>query len=392
MPHSALILGQNGYEIKQMHREGNSVVIRAQYSGAVSCPHCGKKRLRKKDHFIRTLRHTAIGSRHMILHLDACKFHCLSCNRYFNQRFPGVRPRYRSTEAFRKQIFLAHYDGICRKRLSERQRIGTATVERWFHDFLKRKESEMSAEPCPEELGIDEHFFSKRKGYATTFCDLKNHKVYDVVMGRSEASLEGYLCRLQGKNNVRLVCIDLSVTYRSIVKKNFPNARIVADRFHVIKLVNQHFMATWRELDPVSSKNRGMVSLMRRHEENLSEEQVIKMGRYFEEHPEMEAIYQFKQELTTLLRIKERKARECKKLIPQLLEFIEKLKKCGFEKLETLGRTLESWDEEVAAMWRFTKNNGITEGFHNKMETISRMAYGFRNFENYRLRVRAMCS
>jgi transposase len=42
-------------------------------------------------------------------------------------------------------------------------------------------------------------------------------------------------------------------------------------------------------------------------------------------------------------------------------------------------------------MWRFTKSNGITEGFHTKMEMISRRAYGFRNFENYRLRVLALC-
>ena len=55
-------------------------------------------------------------------------------------------------------------------------------------------------------------------------------------------------------------------------------------------------------------------------------------------------------------------------------------------------RTRDNWDEEIAAMWRFTKNNGITEGFHNKMEMISRRAFGFRNFENYRLRVRVMCS
>ncbi|MDP6523985.1 MAG: transposase [Kiritimatiellia bacterium] len=58
--------------------------------------------------------------------------------------------------------------------------------------------------------------------------------------------------------------------------------------------------------------------------------------------------------------------------------------------MEPLGRTLGSWDGEIAAMWRFGKNNGITEGFHNRMEMISRMAYGFRNFENYRLRV--MCA
>ena len=47
--------------------------------------------------------------------------------------------------------------------------------------------------------------------------------------------------------------------------------------------------------------------------------------------------------------------------------------------------------EEVLRMLRFTKNNGITEGFHRKMKLIQRRAYGFRNFENYRLRVRVLC-
>ena len=43
-------------------------------------------------------------------------------------------------------------------------------------------------------------------------------------------------------------------------------------------------------------------------------------------------------------------------------------------------------------MRRLTRNNGITEGFHNKMELISRQAYGFRNFENYRMRVKVLCA
>ncbi|MBV9156388.1 MAG: transposase, partial [Acidobacteriaceae bacterium] len=53
---------------------------------------------------------------------------------------------------------------------------------------------------------------------------------------------------------------------------------------------------------------------------------------------------------------------------------------------------LHAWREEIATMWRFSRNNAITEGFHNKMEVLSRQAYGFRNFNNYRLRVRVLCS
>jgi len=85
-------------------------------------------------------------------------------------------------------------------------------------------------------------------------------------------------------------------------------------------------------------------------------------------------------------------ARHCRRLIPLLLRHIEDLKQIGFEPLQQLGRTLGSWSEEIARMWRFTKNNGITEGFHTKMEMLSRRAFGFRNFENYRLRVRVLCA
>ncbi len=60
--------------------------------------------------------------------------------------------------------------------------------------------------------------------------------------------------------------------------------------------------------------------------------------------------------------------------------------------LVQLGETLHSWSTEIAAMWRFTRNNGITEGFHYKMELISRQAYGFRNFDNDRMRVKLLCS
>src|SRR5690349_16761519 len=67
------------------------------------------------------------------------------------------------------------------------------------------------------------------------------------------------------------------------------------------------------------------------------------------------------------------------------------LRQAGLAPLVQLGQTLASWSEEIVAMWRFTRNNGITEGFHNKMELINRQAYGFRNFQNYRLRVKVLC-
>ena len=340
---------------------------------------------------MRQVRHESWGERRNLLRLEAGKWQCRSCGRHFRQRFPGILPGKQASERFRHSVFLRHWDGISRSRLAARERIASATVERWFQDFLRREESKQSA-TCPEVLGIDEHFFSRKDGYATTFCDLHNHRVHDVVLGRSEAALASYLRRLPGKERVRLVCMDLSSTYRALVRKHFPNARIVADRFHVIRIINHHFLTCWKQLDPIGSRNRGLLRLMRCHEQRLPGEQRERLHRYFEQVPGLAAIYDFKQRLCLSLLHKACNQNKCRKLAPKLLRDIAQLRQSGFASLAQLGDTLHSWAGEIAAMWRFTRNNGITEGFHTKMEVLQRQAYGFRNFNNYRLRVKIMCS
>src|SRR5918911_1265852 len=152
------------------------------------------------------------------IELDGHKWRCMDCHRYFRQRFPGILLWQRRSEAFRRMIYQRHLDGINRSCLGRREGIGAATVERYFQHGLKKQFGERHPRQCPRILGIDEHFFTRRKGFATTLCDLKNHKVYDVVLGRSEAALEAYFQRLEGKDQLRIVCMDLSSTCRALVR------------------------------------------------------------------------------------------------------------------------------------------------------------------------------
>lgn len=391
MPQSdTSIVGLPFLEILKM--EGMQTVhLHARSLLAPSCPWCGSSELRKKDRFVRTLRHANFGTRPSWLHLESHKFLCKSCGRYFNERFPGVGPSRRSTEPFRRQIFQAHHHGISQRTLGERERLGSATVERWYQELLEVKIRERVNDLCPRVLGIDEHFFSRKDGFATTFCDLGKRKVFDVTLGRSEKALEPYLEGLSGKDRVQVVSMDLADHYRSLVRKHFPKALIVADRFHVIRLLNEKFLACWAALDPKGRSNRGLLSLVRRHEKNLRPEQRPKLLEYLRAHPAFGDLYVFKQRLCRLLLQKERTRRQCRRLIPFFLRALERLREIGLKPLLQLVDTFESWKEEIVRMWRFSKNNAITEGFHTKMEMISRRAFGFKNFENYRLRVRVLC-
>ena len=144
-----------------------------------------------------------------------------------------------------------------------------------------------------------------------------------MVLGRSEASLASYLAKLKGKENVRVVCMDLSAAYRALVVRHFPNALIVTDRFHVIRLISQQFVAVWRRIDPVGSKNRGLLSLLRRLASNLRPEQAVKLALYLASHPALAVLYEFRERLNQLLLLRTQTAKACRRLAPILLDFMD---------------------------------------------------------------------
>lgn len=262
---------------------------------------------------------------------------------------------------------------------------------RIYAQFTEKKAKERLSLDCPQVLGIDEHSLHRRQRFATTFCDLKNRRVFDITPGKSDADLQWFLSGLRGRERVRVVCIDLSSSYRALIQRWFPRAMIVADRFHVVRVVMRHLLGIARQVYPQLAWKLSWLNLLRTRGDRLMPEQRYRLAEVFRQQPALQPIYELKERLCALLCIRKQTAAECRRLIPQLLEFIRLLKTSGFDLAKTLARTLEDWTQEIARMWRFTRNNGITEGFHRKMKLIQRRAYGFRNFNNYRLRVIAQC-
>ena len=115
------------------------------------------------------------------------------------------------------------------------------------------------------------------------------------------------------------------------------------------------------------------------------------MDQLFAAHPILKALHEEMHQLRELMNHKHQSKKQCAEHISRLLAKIRLLRDNQAAPLQTLANTLENWIAPIACMWRFARNNGITEGFHRKMKLIQRRAYGFRNFENYRLRVIAQC-
>jgi hypothetical protein len=146
----------------------------------------------------------------------------------------------------------------------------------------KRQFGEWHGSRYPQVLGIDEHFFTRRSGCAPTLCDLRNHKLYDVVLGRwsfrrslfPKAGRQGRSAR-----GVHGLGLEPPLSGPPALPQRAQRGRPLP------RLINHHLLACWRDIDGVDAKNRGLLSLMRRHRDNLRADQQICLTAYLTEHP-----------------------------------------------------------------------------------------------------------
>jgi len=347
--------------------------------------------LHSKGRYERRVKHLSVFKSASELVVQTRRYLCLDCERSFVPALPGIKRWYRCSEPLREQIYQDHHDGICASRVAERERISAPTVSRTYAAFTQRKAKERLRQECPSVLGIDEHSLHRNGKYVTTFCDLKAHKIFDVAEGRSSSELAQYLSRLKGREKVKVICIDLSHPYRSMIRRWFPRARIVADRFHVVRVAMKHFLQQIKELEPDIKYKRRYIRALRKRPEKLSVYQKQSLNELFQRYPLIEALYHKMRAICDLFNLKTQSKKACRAHARSLIQHITDLRTHNFTSLRSLANTLEDWAEQIACMWRFRKNNSITEGFHRKMKLIQRRAYGFRNFNNYRLRVIAQC-
>ena len=247
------------------------------------CPSCAGDRLRSKGRYQRRVRHLACFGHPSEVVISCRRYRCVDCGRTFVQPLPGIRPGRRSTEPWREQIYERHDDGICASTLGRRENLSAASVSQIYAQFTERKAKERLSLNCPRVLGIDEHTLHRGQRFATTFCDLKNRRIFDISPGRSEAELAQYLRTLRGRERVRVVCIDMSNSYRALIRRWFPRAAIVADRFHAIRLVGHHLLKLARQLCPALGWNRAWLSLLRTRPDRLDLSQRARLDQLLAE-------------------------------------------------------------------------------------------------------------
>jgi len=353
------------------------------------CPRCASRSYSIYDHRWATVKDEPMRRAQTRFVIHKRRFMCRPCGKPFTEPVPGVLKGKRTTERYAKAVQAACEDFVDLKRVRRRFRCSGGYVYNVLYRHLELK-LRMRRRDWPERVGIDEHFFRRgevlgSREFVTMIVDQSNGRLLEVAEGRRGIDVEAAVAHLQGRENVRWVALDLSDPYKRFAKEHFPNAKLVADKFHVLRLP-QGALMKYRKQAESGRSTAYLRNLLLKPRRLVAHKWRQPLFEWLSKHPELKAVYEAKEMLHSFYRIRSRK--QASRVLTRLTDT---LAFSPLPELQTLRSTLVRWRQEVLNYWQSRLTNARTEGFNNKAKLVKRRAYGYISFPNYRLRLLNAC-
>jgi transposase len=384
--------GIRDYEYVRTEYQGGQVIFTIQQEHeSCRCPRCGSREVLPRGHVERRFRSLPIGSRATFVVLPIPRVECRACGviRQVEIRFADPRRSY--TASFeRYALELSRRMTI--RDVARHLNVGWDLIK----DIQKRDLSRRFAKPKLKHLrriAIDEIAVGKGHRYLTIVMDLENGAVVFVGDGKGGDALKPFWKRLRPSGaKIEAVAMDMSAAYRGAVSTYLPKAKIVFDRFHVVKLFNEKLSDLRRSLyhqanDAQKKVLKGSRWLLLKNPENLDAEK--------DETKRLREALALNQPLATAYYLKDdlRQFWEQpgKRFATVFLDgWIRRAEASGIKILQKMAKTLTAHRDGLLAYYDVMITSGPMEGTNNKIKTMKRQAYGFRDHEFFKLKILAI--
>jgi transposase len=374
-------------QVKSTEYFQDKIVFNVRYEPKKTlCPCCGYKEYSLKGEKTRTLRMAPLGNKIAILAVQQSRLKCSLCDHIWWPHLPFVQGKKRVTLSFEQYVVsLMNFSTI--EHTAKFLKVSWGLVKNIHKSYLQKEYKEADLKQI-QYIGVDE--FSIRKGheYMTIFINLETGEIIHAVEGKSISSVTPFMLKLkEGATNLKAIAMDMNAAYASATKEFLPGVDVVFDRFHVVALLNT------------------AIDEIRRSQQNKCNEvglRVIKGQRFLllsnyeklnlQKQESLDCLLQINQPLATAHALKEQIRMFWMKpsskegagfLCTWIIDAIE----TGIGELQKAGRTLLRHGMDLLNFFKHRITNGKTEGINNKIKTMKRQAYGFRDMKYFKLRL-----
>ncbi len=368
---------ENRFEITVTYRRGEA-----------SCPRCGRVTHKEHERKLQWKQDRRLRDKVVLLRLIKRRFRCLWCGKVFSEPDEVFGSRRRSSYRFREYLGQEALHQTV-KRVAQKEQAGEGLVRRCVAEEVGRRLGTKGITEAPEFIGLDEFSVRGRRLYHTAICNLVDREVMEVIEGHGRQKIEEYLNSLPDAGQVKGVAMDMHEPFRQAVQMCLPQAKTVVDKFHLIRHINEAVDKVRSRLQGGNRRGRKRDLFKSRYtllkgSERLNDWERAKLDGLFFIYPELREAWTLKENFREWYKAKDRTHAEA------MLSLLEKKIAYSFlPEFKELQHTLTNWRDEILNYFDYRITNGFVEGKNNRIKTIKRTAYGYRNMANFRLRILA---
>lgn len=380
----------SGFQHLSFKYEGKSVIQRIRRK-IFSCHNCSSNKVSVFPVRTRRINCGKIISKQLFVELNVHKIYCQNCKSIFSEKLPFLsHPKARiSTSLERSIIELRPRMSI--SDIAEYFRVDWRTVKDCEKRYLRKKFKTIKLKSVGV-IGIDE-IYIKSQGedkYMTIVRDLQSGAVLCVGSGKGSKSLDNFAKRLRhSKAKITAIAMDMSKAYVSWAQKNLPNAVIVFDHFHVIKLMNEKLDKVRRRITArLDEEQRKLLKNQRflflRNVEDLEPDAKLLLDNLRKTFKELGDVSMMKEALRSIYRM----AKNEFQAEAAFKNWCSIARRTEIKELEDMAKTIEKHLTGITAYWKTDGlSNASMEGFNNKIRWLIRQAYGFHDKEYFTLKI-----
>lgn len=385
--------GIAGYDFRKTRFEAGTMVFEiAHKESHLRCPSCLCSSVTCRGTFLRRFRTLPVGGRSVFIELAVQRVECGRCQAVRQVEIGFADERLSYTKRFRRYVLeLLRYATI--QDVARHLGVSWDLVKGIQKVELTRRFSRPSLKSL-RRLAIDEIAVLKGHKYLTVVMDLDSGAVVFVGDSKGHEALDPFW-RMLGRRRTKIeaVATDMGLPYLFAVRENLPNAVHVLDHFHVVKSLNDKLSdlrrQLYREATDVLQKKvlKGTRWLLLKNPDNLetSKREDIRLQEALRLNEPLAIAYYLKEDLRTLW------AQPSKQKAEKSLDlWIRAANASGIRVLQTFANTLQTHRTAILAYYDYPISTGPLEGMNNKIKTMKRMAYGFRDMDFFKLRIKAL--
>ena len=354
-----------------------------------TCPCCKAKTTKIKDYRTQVIKDIPIRFKTTYLSYRKRRYQCKNCGKTFYEYTSFLAKRGRKTTRVTEFIIERLTNKQSMKDIAKDANVSSTTVARLLPPLA------VSPKHLPKVLCIDE--FKGNTGYYKYQVSILNgetNKPIDIVECRYKTHLLDYFKQfpLEERKKVKYIVIDLWKSYKDLAGRYFPNAKIVADRFHYARYATEMVDTIRKEVqNKLGKKERKYFKhskkLLLSKSENLkSPKQKEELNYILINYSEkLRIAYLEKERLLDIIHMQDKE-----KAVKLLNEWVVRCSMSDIAELRKCAKTYSNWIVEIRNSLEVPYSNGPMEGYNNKIKTLKRVAFGFRNFTNFKARILLM--